>query len=97
MDTDRDRHRDWDMDTDKDRDDERDETGTRTGTGIQKGTGTFPRGIRPRGATFEFGYLGEFETEFENYLGCDSGVHMGLIHKKTEAENLVLLSLLHGK
>ncbi len=64
-----------------------------TGTGIQKGTRIFLWGIRLRGTTFEFEYLCEFETEFENNLESDSGVHMGLIHEKTEAKNLVLLSL----
>jgi hypothetical protein len=47
--------------------------------GIQKGTGIFLWGIRPRG-TFEFEYLCEFETELENNLGYDSGVHNS--HKK---------------
>ncbi len=45
--------------------------------------------------TFEHEYLREFETEFENILECESGVHMGSIHvKKTVVKNLVLLSLL---
>ncbi len=34
----------------------------------------FLRGIRPQGTTFEFEYLCEFETEFENILQYDSGV-----------------------
>ncbi len=34
-----------------------------------------------------------FETELKNLLVYDSGVHMWLIHEKTEAEYLVLLSL----
>jgi hypothetical protein len=33
-----------------------------------------------------------FEAELENLLEYDSGFH-GLIHEKTEAENLMLLSL----
>ncbi len=43
--------------------------------------------------TFEYEYLREFETEFENILECELGAHMGLIHEKTEVKNLVLLSL----
>jgi hypothetical protein len=54
----------------------------------------FMQGIRPRGATFEFEYLLEFENKFENNLAYDSGVHTGLIRKKKpETEDLVLLSL----
>jgi hypothetical protein len=48
---------DRDMDRDKDRDLDED--------GIQKGTGTFLRGIRPWGTTIEFKYLSKFETKFE--------------------------------
>ncbi len=45
--------------------------------------------------TFEYEYLHEFKTEFENILECESGAHMGSIHeKKTVIKNLVLLSLL---
>jgi hypothetical protein len=36
----------------------------------------------PRGTTFEFEYLREFETEIKNILGYESGAHMGLIHEK---------------
>jgi hypothetical protein len=43
---------------------------------------TFLQGIRLRGITFEFEYLHEFETEFENILGDESGGHVGLIHEK---------------
>jgi hypothetical protein len=101
---DRDRGMDTDTDTDMDMDMERNEdrvgkgtrTGTCMGTGIQKGTGTFLHVIRPW-ETFEFEYLCECETEFENILGYDSGVHMGLITKRTEAKNLVLLSTPGGK
>jgi hypothetical protein len=39
-----------------------------------------PRVFRPRGTTFEFEYFREFESEFENNLGYESGIHMGLIH-----------------
>jgi hypothetical protein len=63
----------------------------------------FLRGIRHPETNFEFQYLCdfeteyeylcEFETEFEHNLEYDSGVHMGLIHEKKKAENLVLLSL----
>jgi hypothetical protein len=44
-------------------------------------------------SNFKFEYLGEFETEFENILGHESGAQVGSIHKKTEVKNLVLLSL----
>jgi hypothetical protein len=48
----------------------------------------------PRGTTFEFEYLSEFEMEIKNILGHELGAHMRLIHeKKTEAKNLVLLYL----
>jgi hypothetical protein len=48
----------------------------------------------PRGTTFKFEYLCEFEMEITNILGLESGAHMGRIHeKKTEAKNLVLLYL----
>ncbi len=30
--------------------------------------------------TFKHEYLHEFETKFENILGCESGAHMGSIH-----------------
>jgi hypothetical protein len=43
--------------------------------------------------TFEYEYLREFETKLENIIGCESGAHMGSIHKKTEVKNLVLLSI----
>jgi hypothetical protein len=43
---------------------------------------------------FEFRYLGEFQIEFENILGCELGVQVGSFdEKKSEGENLVLLSL----
>jgi hypothetical protein len=63
---------------DMDRDGERDEDRA----GMQKRTETLPRGIRPRGTTFESEYLCEFETKFENNLGYDSGFHMEQIHEK---------------
>jgi hypothetical protein len=45
-------------------------------------------------SNFEFEYLGEFVTEFENILSYESGTQMGLNdEKKSEVENLVLLSL----
>ncbi len=31
--------------------------------------------------TFEYEYLREFETEFENILGCESGAHMGSMNQ----------------
>ncbi len=40
-----------------------------------------PRGIRPRGTTFEFEYFLEFESEYENNSGYESGIHMGSIHE----------------
>ncbi len=41
----------------------------------------------PRGTTFEFEYLGEFEMEIKNILVHESGAHMGLIHgKKTRGQ-----------
>jgi hypothetical protein len=41
-----------------------------------------------------FEYLQEVETEFENYLECETVVHMRSIYEnKTDATNLVLLSL----
>ncbi len=36
----------------------------------------------PRGTTFEFEYLGEFEKEIKNISGHESGGHMRLIHEK---------------
>jgi hypothetical protein len=38
----------------------------------------------PRGTTFEFEYLGEFEMEIKNMLEPESGAHMGLIHEKNQ-------------
>ncbi len=32
----------------------------------------------------EHEYLREFETEFENILGCESGVYLGSIHEKNQ-------------
>ncbi len=40
------------------------------------------RGIRPHGTTFELEYLVEFETEYENILGCGSGSVPG--HEKNQ-------------
>jgi hypothetical protein len=38
----------------------------------------------PRGTTFEFEYLGEFEIEIKNISVHESGAHMGLIHEKNQ-------------
>jgi hypothetical protein len=38
----------------------------------------------PRGTTFEFEYLGEFEMEIKNILGHELGAHMSLIHEKNQ-------------
>ncbi len=40
------------------------------------------RCILQRWYTYKSEYLREFETEFENILGCESGAHMGLIIEK---------------
>jgi hypothetical protein len=42
------------------------------------------RGMIPRGTTFEFKYLGEFEMEIKNILGHELGTHMRLIHEKNQ-------------
>jgi hypothetical protein len=42
------------------------------------------RGMIPRGITFEFEYLGEFEIEIKDILEHESGAHMGLIHEKNQ-------------
>jgi hypothetical protein len=34
--------------------------------------------------TFEYEYLREFETKFENILDCESGAHMGSIYEKKQ-------------
>ncbi len=36
--------------------------------------------------TFEYEYLREFETEFENILVCESGAHMGSIYEKNSGQ-----------
>ncbi len=36
--------------------------------------------------TFKYEYLREFETEFENILGCESGAHMGQFMKKKQSK-----------
>jgi hypothetical protein len=38
----------------------------------------------PRGTTFEFEYLGEFEMEIKNIWGHELGAHMRLIHEKNQ-------------
>jgi hypothetical protein len=43
-------------------------------------------GYQTLGNNIELEYFCEFETEFENNLGSDSGVHMGLIHKKSRGQ-----------
>jgi hypothetical protein len=44
-------------------------------------------------SNFKFEYLGEFETEFENILGHESGAQGVQFMKKTRGKSLVLLSL----
>ncbi len=34
--------------------------------------------------TFKYEYLREFETEFENILGCESGADVGSVHEKNQ-------------
>ncbi len=34
--------------------------------------------------TFDYEYIHEFETKFENILECESGAHMGSIHEKSQ-------------
>jgi hypothetical protein len=44
--------------------------------------------------SFEFELHGEFETEFENTLGYETGAQMGPIDEKTpKVENLALKAL----
>jgi hypothetical protein len=38
--------------------------------------------------TFEYEYLREFETEFENILECESGDHMGSIYEKNSGQKI---------
>ncbi len=38
-------------------------------------------GYQTQGTTFEFEYFREFESEFENNPGYESGIHMGSIHE----------------
>jgi hypothetical protein len=49
----------------------------------------FLRDIILRGKTFAFGYLHEFVTEFENNLGCDAMVRIGLIHEKNQRSKIL--------
>ncbi len=52
------------------------------------------KNILQRWYTYKSEYLREYETEFENILGCESEAHMGsIIEKKPEVDNLVLLYL----
>jgi hypothetical protein len=39
-------------------------------------------------SNFEFEYLGEFITEFENILGYESGAQMGLIDEKNQRSKI---------
>jgi hypothetical protein len=49
----------------------------------------FMQSNRPLGATSEYKYLREFENDFENNLGYDSGVHMGfMIHENNKRPNI---------
>ncbi len=51
-------------------------------------------GLQFTSTDFEYEYLHEFKTEFENILRCESEAHIESIHeKKTEIDNLVLLYL----
>ncbi len=36
--------------------------------------------------TFEYEYLREFETEFENILECESGAHLGSIYEQNSGQ-----------
>ncbi len=55
---------------------------------------TVGRYVNSGQTNFEFRYLGEFQIEFENILGCELVVQVGSFdEKKSEGENLVLLSL----
>jgi hypothetical protein len=47
----------------------------------------------PRGTTFEFEYLGEFEIEIKIFWSMNQGPIWGWFMEKPEAENLVLLYL----
>ncbi len=42
------------------------------------------RGMIPRGTTFKFKFLSEFEIEIKNIFRHESGAHMGLIHEKNQ-------------
>ncbi len=46
-------------------------------------------GMIPRGTTFEFEYLGEFEIEIKNILEHESGAHVGLIHEKNQRPKIL--------
>jgi hypothetical protein len=44
-------------------------------------------------SNFEFEHLDKFKTKFENILGFESVVQVGLIDRKAEVKNLMLLSV----
>ncbi len=44
------------------------------------------RSIKPHGTTFEYKYLGKFETELKNNLGCEFGDHKGRFMEKTRSK-----------
>ncbi len=44
------------------------------------------QGIIPLGTTLILEFLCEFETELENNLGYESGLHMGPIHHKIRGQ-----------
>ncbi len=46
------------------------------------------RCILERWYTYRSEYLREFETEFEDILGCESGVHMGSIIEKNQRSTI---------
>jgi hypothetical protein len=92
MDTDRDRDRDGVMDPDRDRDWERDEDRDTDGDGDTERDRYISAGNQIPGNNFLIRISPRFEIEFKNNLGYESGVHMGLIDEKTEAENLMLMS-----
>jgi hypothetical protein len=82
MDMDTDRDRDGDMDGDMDRDAERDEQRDTDRDRDTEWDRDISVGIRPRGTTFIFEYI----SEFENTLGYESGVYMGLIYEKNRGK-----------
>jgi hypothetical protein len=51
----------------------------------------------PRGTTFEFEYLGEFEIEIKTILEHESRAHMGLIHEKNQRPKISCYCTFKGK